>query len=82
MLLVLISTFSFAQNAQPVSLETAIEMAKKNNTALKIADKEMEKQTVLKKQHFKLTLYKFNIKVVNLIQKNMITTFPFNNIFH
>ncbi|MBP9741516.1 MAG: efflux RND transporter permease subunit, partial [Chitinophagaceae bacterium] len=53
-LLVVISSFSFAQNAQPISLETAIEMAKKNNATLKIADKEMEKQTVLKKTAFQI----------------------------
>jgi cobalt-zinc-cadmium resistance protein CzcA len=51
-LLLLISSFSFAQNNQPIGLEKAIEMAKTNSINLKIADKEIEKQTVLKKTAF------------------------------
>jgi cobalt-zinc-cadmium resistance protein CzcA len=51
-ILLLIGTFSFAQNSEPISLQNAIEMAKKNNIDLKIADKEIEKQTVLKKTAF------------------------------
>jgi cobalt-zinc-cadmium resistance protein CzcA len=51
-ILLLISTFSFAQNGQPISLQKAIEMAKSNNINLKIADKEIQKQTVLKKTAF------------------------------
>uniref|UniRef100_UPI00404B4008 efflux RND transporter permease subunit n=1 Tax=Flavobacterium sp. TaxID=239 RepID=UPI00404B4008 len=47
-----ISTFSFAQNSKPITLEQAITMAKENNMDLKIADKEIEKQTVLKKTAF------------------------------
>jgi cobalt-zinc-cadmium resistance protein CzcA len=47
-----ISTFSFAQEAKSINLEQAITMAKKNNLDLKIADKEVEKQTVLKKTAF------------------------------
>lgn len=47
-----ISTFSFAQNSKPITLEQAITMAKTNNMDLKIADKEIEKQTVLKKTAF------------------------------
>ncbi|MFH7011361.1 CusA/CzcA family heavy metal efflux RND transporter [Flavobacterium sp. FlaQc-52] len=50
--LLLISSFSFAQNQQPVTLEKAIEIAKSNNINLKIADKEVEKQTILKKTAF------------------------------
>ena len=46
----LITTFSQAQ--QIISLEKAIELAKSNNIDLKIADKEIEKQTVLKKTAF------------------------------
>lgn len=46
----LISTTTFAQ--QTISLEKAIELAKSNNIDLKIADKEIEKQTVLKKAAF------------------------------
>lgn len=46
----LASTATFAQ--QPISLEKAIELAKSNNIDLKIADKEIEKQTVLKKAAF------------------------------
>ena len=48
----LIGTFSFAQNSKPISLEGAIETAKKNNIDLKIADKEIEKQTMLKRTAF------------------------------
>nr|WP_315132750.1 CusA/CzcA family heavy metal efflux RND transporter [uncultured Flavobacterium sp.] len=48
----LISCVAFSQNSQPVSLQKAIEMAKINNIDLKIADKEIEKQTVLKKTAF------------------------------
>ncbi|MCC9074123.1 CusA/CzcA family heavy metal efflux RND transporter [Flavobacterium sp. F-65] len=51
-LLLLISSFSFAQNSQPIGLDKAIEMAKANSINLKIADKEIEKQTVLKKTAF------------------------------
>ncbi|MDX6189646.1 CusA/CzcA family heavy metal efflux RND transporter [Flavobacterium sp. Fl-318] len=50
--LLLISSFSFAQNQQTVTLEKAIEIAKSNNINLKIADKEVEKQTILKKTAF------------------------------
>jgi cobalt-zinc-cadmium resistance protein CzcA len=46
----LVSTITFAQ--QSISLEKAIELAKSNNIDLKIADKEIEKQTVLKKAAF------------------------------
>ncbi|WP_281234114.1 TolC family protein [Flavobacterium gelatinilyticum] len=46
----LASTVIFAQ--QSISLEKAIELAKSNNIDLKIADKEIEKQTVLKKAAF------------------------------
>jgi cobalt-zinc-cadmium efflux system outer membrane protein len=49
-MLLLITTFSQAQNS--ISLEKAIELAKSNNIDLKIADKEIEKQTVLKKTAF------------------------------
>lgn len=48
----LVSTFSFAQNTQTVTLEQALELAKKNNATLKIADKEIEKQNALKKTAF------------------------------
>jgi cobalt-zinc-cadmium resistance protein CzcA len=54
LILLLISTFSFAQNGQPVTLQKAIEMAKSNNIDLKISDKEIEKQTVLKKTAFQV----------------------------
>lgn len=50
--ILLIGAFSFAQNGQAISLEKAIEMAKSNNIDLKIADKEIEKQTILKKAAF------------------------------
>ncbi|UPZ14171.1 TolC family protein [Flavobacterium humidisoli] len=46
----MVSTVTFAQ--QSISLEKAIELAKSNNIDLKIADKEIEKQTVLKKAAF------------------------------
>ena len=52
LIVLLISSYSFAQNSQPISLQKAIEMAKANNIDLKIADKEIEKQTVLKKTAF------------------------------
>lgn len=48
--LLLASTFVQAQQA--ISLEKAIELAKSNNIDLKIADKEIEKQTILKKTAF------------------------------
>jgi cobalt-zinc-cadmium efflux system outer membrane protein len=51
-----LSTFLFAatftQAQQKITLEKAIELAKSNNIDLKIADKEIEKQTVLKKTAF------------------------------
>ncbi|MEP6929636.1 MAG: CusA/CzcA family heavy metal efflux RND transporter, partial [Flavobacterium sp.] len=50
--LLVTGSFSFAQDKQSVTLEKAIEMAKSNNISLKIADKEIEKQTVLKKTAF------------------------------
>jgi len=49
-ILLLAGTATFAQ--QTISLEKAIELAKSNNIDLKIADKEIEKQTVLKKAAF------------------------------
>ncbi|MEY3499348.1 MAG: hypothetical protein RL308_1017 [Bacteroidota bacterium] len=54
LIILLISSFSFAQNSQPITLQKAIEMAKTNNIDLKIADKEIEKQTVLKKTAFQI----------------------------
>ena len=53
-IIILISSFSFAQDGQPITLQKAIEMAKSNNIDLKIADKEIEKQTVLKKTAFQV----------------------------
>lgn len=50
----LLSTFSFAQNSQTVTLEQAVELAKKNNSILKIFDKEIEKQKILKKGAFQV----------------------------
>ena len=41
-----------SQSQTKISLEKAIELAKSNNIDLKIADKEIEKQTVLKKAAF------------------------------
>lgn len=46
----LVSTLVSAQ--EKISLEKALELAKSNNIDLKIADKEIEKQTVLKKTAF------------------------------
>ena len=51
-IVLLISTFSFAQNTQMVTLEQAVLLAKNNNATLKIADKEIEKQNALKKTAF------------------------------
>lgn len=53
-IVLLFSTFSFAQNSQTITLEKAIEKAKANNIDLKIADKEIEKQTILKKTAFQV----------------------------
>jgi cobalt-zinc-cadmium resistance protein CzcA len=52
LIVLLISSFSFAQNSQTITLEKAIEKAKANNIELKIADKEIEKQILLKKTAF------------------------------
>lgn len=49
-ILLLVFTATFAQKT--VSLEEAISLAKSNNIDLKIADKEIEKQTILKKTAF------------------------------
>ncbi|TPG45152.1 TolC family protein [Flavobacterium pectinovorum] len=48
--ILLVTTLTSAQ--EKISLEKAIELAKSNNIDLKIADKEIEKQTVLKKTAF------------------------------
>ncbi|WP_134145962.1 TolC family protein [Flavobacterium sp. 270] len=48
--LLLISTIANSQTK--ISLEEAIQLAKSNNIDLKIADKEIEKQTILKKTAF------------------------------
>jgi cobalt-zinc-cadmium efflux system outer membrane protein len=51
----LVSMLSHAQekiSLEKISLEKAIELAKSNNIDLKIADKEIERQTVLKKTAF------------------------------
>ncbi|WP_395655701.1 CusA/CzcA family heavy metal efflux RND transporter [Flavobacterium sp.] len=53
-IVLLISTFSFAQSSQTITLEKAIEKAKENNIDIKIADKEIEKQTLLKKTAFQV----------------------------
>lgn len=53
-IVLLISSFSFAQSGQPITLQKAIEIAKTDNIDLKIADKEIEKQTVLKKTAFQV----------------------------
>ena len=53
-LFVLIGTFSFGQSNTTISLQKAIEMAKNNNFDLKIANKEIEKQTVLKTAAFQV----------------------------
>ncbi|MES2811384.1 MAG: CusA/CzcA family heavy metal efflux RND transporter [Bacteroidota bacterium] len=50
----LISCVAFSQNKQTVTLDQAVAMAKKSNIDLKIADKEIEKQTVLKKTAFQV----------------------------
>ena len=53
-MIMLISTLSFAQNNKSVTLEQAVDLAKKNNRTLKIADKEIEKQNALKKTAFQV----------------------------
>lgn len=50
-LVMMLSFNGFSQN-NPITLDQAIVLAKKNNIDLKIADKEIEKQTVLKKTAF------------------------------
>ena len=45
---------TFSQKNQTVTLEEAILLAKTNNIGLKIADKEIEKQTILKKTAFQI----------------------------
>ncbi|MEO7976197.1 CusA/CzcA family heavy metal efflux RND transporter [Flavobacterium sp.] len=52
LILLVTGSVSFAQDTQAVSLQKAIEMAKSNNIDLKISDKEIEKQTILKKTAF------------------------------
>jgi len=52
LLLAVLLLTTFAQAQEKISLEKAIEIAKSNNIDLKIADKEIEKQTVLKKTAF------------------------------
>ena len=47
-------TKTFSQKNQTVTLDEAISLAKANNIGLKIADKEIEKQTVLKKTAFQV----------------------------
>ncbi|MCJ1808260.1 CusA/CzcA family heavy metal efflux RND transporter [Flavobacterium covae] len=51
-ILLFFSTLSFAQNVKNITLQEAIELAKKNNNELKIADKEIEKQKSLRKAAF------------------------------
>lgn len=51
LLAMMLSTAAFPQS-NTITLEQAIIMAKKNNADLKIADKEIEKQTVLEKTAF------------------------------
>ena len=54
-LAILVSISAFSQNTfKAISLEEAISLAKANNVGLKIADKEIEKQTVLKKTAFQI----------------------------
>lgn len=52
MFFLLSATFSWGQAKEVISLERAIEMAKSNSIDLKMADKEIEKQIVLKKTAF------------------------------
>ena len=47
-------TKTFSQKNQTVTLEEAISLATANNIGLKIADKEIEKQTILKKTAFQI----------------------------
>src|SRR5690606_19856817 len=50
----LISCVALSQNKQTVTLDQAITLAKKSNIDLKIADKEIENQTTLKKAAFQV----------------------------
>ncbi|OMQ13153.1 TolC family protein [[Flexibacter] sp. ATCC 35103] len=51
-LIAFLLTVTISQAQEKISLEKAIELAKSNNIDLKIADKEIEKQTVLKQMAF------------------------------
>ena len=51
-LIAFLLTATISQAQEKISLEKAIELAKTNNIDLKIADKEIERQTVLKKTAF------------------------------
>lgn len=51
-LITFLLTATISQAQEKISLEKAIELAKSNNIELKIADKEIERQTVLKKTAF------------------------------
>lgn len=56
-LVLIVTCFSlktFSQKSQILTLEEAIALAKANNIVLKIADKEIEKQSILKKTAFQI----------------------------
>lgn len=51
-LVFMIGSFGFAQSGTVVSLDQAVNLAKTNNSKLKIANQEIEKQNILKKTAF------------------------------
>lgn len=54
LIVICFSLKTFSQKNQSITLGEAIALAKANNVGLKIADKEIEKQTVLKKTAFQI----------------------------
>lgn len=52
LIVICFSSKTFSQKNQTITLDEAIALAKANNIGIKIADKEIEKQTVLKKTAF------------------------------
>lgn len=54
LIVICFSSKTFSQKNQTITLDEAIALAKANNIGIKIADKEIEKQTVLKKTAFQI----------------------------
>ncbi len=54
LIVICFSSKTFSQKNQTITLDEAIALAKANNIGIKIADKEIEKQTILKKTAFQI----------------------------